>query len=330
MKLCVLFIGWLIGPAAGLIADPLRVAWLPRDTQWVAHVNISKIFGTSLGGQRVEEAFSPAIREIEGALLAASGVEVSLKSVFDITVFGRSYDDDGASAVVLAHTSAPVGDFLEKLRARLIADHPESASSFTKERRAGYSVFTTEDDLLAAEILPNRLALAPSVSLLDSTRQALQARSTASASLLAELPDPDEDAALTLLAVGLDRAQEVPKELRILRKAKAVQLDLIHREDRMVSRIGVLTEDPETAELVHSVFRGMLATLRLMWETGPSDSSDLPPSVSEWMRGDWSQWIESGVDRSLVNIELSFPSNVALDTLKKVSRPPKETQESHP
>lgn len=309
------------------------MALLPKDTQWVAHVNVAQFFGTKLGGRRVEEVFSPAIREVEGALKAATDVEVSLDSVFDITVFGRSFDDDGASAVVLAHTSAPIGQFLDKLRDRLIADHPETADAFTKVERDGYAVYTTEDEMLAAEILPNRLALAPSVELLDTVRASLREEQKDPenvGSLPPELPKPDEDAVLTLVAIGLDRASNFPSELRVLRKAKAVQLDLINRDQSLVSRVSILTESPETAELVHSVFRGMLATLRLVWEPALAENAALPPAVSEWVRGDWSRWVQSRVQQSLVNIELSLPSNVALDTWETVSRPSSETQESQP
>lgn len=326
MKLC-LVIGFLGAILSGLRADPLRVETIPSDAMWVAHFNVDGFLKSRIGKTLVSEIGAPLVEKFETSMRDASGLEFEMKAIRDVALMGRAFDDDLESAMILTHTTLEIDAFLESIYQKLKAEYPDR--EFEKKTRKTLSTYIAEGEVAASRVAPNYLGIARDPRSLKVLSQSFE-RSDRKATLFDELPQPVERSIFTLIAVGIHNSSDFSENFPALKQAKAVQVSLANHDDTVHLNVDLLTESPRVAELVHNVFRGMLASTRLMIEPALENAEHIPEPLAELARGEWDNLVQSEFEGSLVKIKISLPSNVAIDSLEIVRARETELKEPKP
>jgi len=324
MKLC-LVIGILSAILSGLRADPLRVETIPSDAAWVAHFNVDGFLKSQIGKTLVSEIGAPLIRKFETSAQDASGIDFEIEAIRDVALIGRAFNDDLDSAVILTHTTLGIDAFLDSVYLKLKEKYPER--DFEKRTQEGLSTYIAEGEVAATRVAPGYLGIARDPDSLHTISQSFDHKSRKK-SLFDELPKPSDEAIFTLIAVGLRDSSDFSEDFPALKQAKAVQVSVANHDDKVRLSVDVLTDSPRVAELVHNVFRGMLASLRLMIEPALENAEKIPEPIAELARGDWNRLVQSEFEGPLVKIKISLPSNVAIDSLEVVHA--RETKPTEP
>ena len=111
------------GMAAGGSAEPLDYAQVPAEAQWLVHVDLGAISRGVVSQKIVDRWLQlPATRQGMQRFRWATGVDLS-KDLEDITIYGRSYEQDRAVTIFRAKVDQ------ERLRATCAGDRTFTPAS---------------------------------------------------------------------------------------------------------------------------------------------------------------------------------------------------------
>jgi hypothetical protein len=248
-----------------VLADPLRVASLPRDTRWVLHVDVDGARATPLWelGSKVvrphREMFLPKleiIRQITGMSVPAD--------VHDITLYGASYDE--AAACILLHAAMDrdqTTSFLRQdpeFKSETYGDHTIMSWRDRDHDRMTYGAYVGKD---LAVISPSQATLKNGLDTIDGKRPALAADSPLAPP--AEIPAAREGRPLFWIAgedlSDLPRLQKT--ESFVFEELDAANISVAWRNDQLDTRFTITAHTDKAARQMQEMALGMKALVTM-------------------------------------------------------------------
>jgi hypothetical protein len=258
---------------------------VPAEAQWVIHVNLEKIKTTRFfNAFKDEELFAKV--EKRGAWLDKRFGINPLEDIKGITLFGKAKEED---AVVCVR-----GNFDKDHLLSLLAqdeDHKEQAyGKFTIYNwdRDSFGVFASDDLVMFSE---NETGIKKALDAMSGKTESI--KSSALSALMKGIPS---GVFLTGAAGDIPSLLEGEhdKEAAVLRKTEAAVFSVREAGDNMSLNLNLKATNPEDAENIEQIFRGLLAMAEMYRDQLPSEIK-LPSDI------------QTAVQGNTVNIDISYP-----------------------
>ncbi len=263
MKLCLTIlagVALISGPAAN--AGPLNKAWVGRDAQWVAHVDVEAGLASTLGRYVTthrEELKLEGLEEIKKEL----GID-PLADIKSLTIYGSA--SDGSDGIAVIHTTAAVEQMIVKLR--------QKEKSLTTVSVDGMTLYTWNDHGMTrfAQVRPASDA-ADRIVIVGADKDrllggiAVLEGKAAGLAAAAEGPMSTDPKAGSFMFAAMNKLPD--SEAAPLRHAKSIVMDMGEADKEIYADLQVNTLTAQDAANMMQVMQGGLALARMAASSDP-------------------------------------------------------------
>ena len=269
MRACLAALALAMGWGASGSAEPLDCGRVPADAKWLVHVDVRAIDSGAVS-QKISDLWRqlPATRQGLQRLRWTTGVDLA-KDLEDITVYGRSFDQDHAVTIVRSkadqarlarylrarpdfHTSEYRGHELMGWTERKGNSAAQTMAGCVHESRVWLFGRDVADLKLALDVLSGHAPSLPEGHALHATRT-------------------PEGTMIQVRGIGLGEAK-LPFESPLVRKSTYLMALGGENATEVFVEGRVATQSGEVAGQLRSVVEGLLAMARLRFDQDPDMS----------------------------------------------------------
>jgi hypothetical protein len=297
--------------AVGARAAELKVAEVPAQAKWVAHLDAEKLRASQVGQKLLAEIQNDAKATAQlDAIRNAVGVDLR-KDISDLTLGGG--DEKKTNGVMIVRGPFNTDKLLAALRAN--PQHEEMAegdASYHKWFDKGHDNFAGFLSGGRCVFSENREAAKTTADVIRTGQGGITAEST-----LGKLA---KDAAGCLIFAAVDGGEGLPGDNKqpqaaILRKVTAAALRVTEKDGRVQGELAVTVATAEDAARIAEITRGLIALGQL--------AEDIPPPVARL-----AQTAQVKQDGQKIKVLVSCPPEDVLQFLKNKRGQPKEQTSS--